>query len=163
MIRIGQSRDTHRFKPGKGFMLGGVFIPALHTTVAHSDGDCLFHAIGEAMLGALALGDLGTHFSDRDPTHQGRDSADIVKEIHQMVQAQGYAIGNIDATVHLEVPKLMPYIDTIRSTIAEVLDVSTDRVSVKATTGEGVGIVGRQEALVCEAVVLMIKRGETND
>ncbi len=164
MMRVGQSRDTHRLKPGKWLRLGGVDIASPVEVVAHSDGDCLLHAFAEAMLGALALGDLGTHFPDTDAAHRKLDSGKILSAVCGMVKDAGYTLVNADSTVHLEVPTLAPKIDAMQRRVATLLDVPISRVSIKATTGEGVGPVGRGEAITCDAVVLLErKKGDTHD
>ena len=164
MMRIGQSRDTHRLKPGKWLKIGGLDISSPVETIAHSDGDCLLHAIAEALLGALALGDLGTHFPDTDPTHRNLDSGRMLDTVYRMVKQAGYALVNLDSTVHLEKPKLAPKIDVMRKRVASILEVPVSRVSIKATTGEGLGPIGRGEAVVCDAVVLLErKKGDTHD
>ena len=159
MNRIGQSRDTHRLKAGKSLKLGGIKIPSKVGIVAHSDGDCLLHAIAEAMLGALALGDLGAFFPDTDATYEDFDSMRILQSVYEKVRKQNYVLVNLDATIHLETPKIAPYTDSIRENIAAKLKVKKDQISVKATRGEGVGAVGRKAAIVCECVVLL-KQGD---
>ena len=155
MIRIGQSTDIHRLKAGKRLIIGGIEIESEFGCVAHSDGDCLTHAIAEAILGALALGDLGTHFPDSDEQYKNLSSLVILKEIYDMMESHGFKIGNIDSTVLLEEPKLNALIPSMRKTLSEVLKIEISRINIKATTGEKVGIVGRKEAIVCEAVVVL--------
>ncbi len=157
MQRIGQSRDIHRLKRGKSLVLGGIEIPSPYAVDAHSDGDCLLHAIAEAMLGALAMGDLGQHFPDTPGKDEGRDSAQMLHKVYRMVREEGYHLVNLDATVHLERPKLASHIDSMRERIAGVLGVSTDKVSVKATRGERVGPIGKEEAIMAECVLLLEK------
>ncbi len=157
MQRIGQSRDIHRLTSGKSLVLGGIRIPSPYAVDAHSDGDCLLHAIAEAMLGALALGDLGKHFPDTPGKDEGRDSAKMLETVYDMVQKQGFHLGNLDATVHLERPKLASHIVPMRKRIAEILGVATEKVSVKATRGEKVGPIGKEEAIMAECVLLLEK------
>ncbi len=158
MNRIGHSRDLHRLKAGKSLKLGGLQIPSEVSAVAHSDGDCLLHSIAEAMLGALALGDLGTHFPDTDSAYEGFDSMQMLKKVYEMVKKRNFELVNVDATIHLEAPKLASHIDKMRQNIATNLGVKTERISVKATRGEGVDAVGRGEAVVCECVLLLHER-----
>ena len=158
MMRIGQSRDIHRLEKGKTLTLGGVDIPSEFSSIGHSDGDVLLHAISEALLGALALGDLGTHFPDTDDTYKNMDSKVLLSRVFDLVNDQGYDLVNLDATVHLERPKLASSIMTMKETIASLLSAPLDAISLKATTGEGVGPVGRREAIEAECVVLLKKR-----
>lgn len=158
MMRIGQSRDTHRLEKGTSLVLGGNNVPADVSAQGHSDADVLLHAISEALLGALALGDLGSHFPDTRMTYKNMDSKIILSKVYEMVQAKGYELVNLDATVHLERPKLAPYIPAMRETIAHLLHTSNKNVSLKATTGEGVGPVGLRHAIEADCVVLIKKR-----
>lgn len=156
MIRIGQARDIHRLeKNNRPFILGGINIPFEKGNVSHSDGDCLYHAIAESLMGALALGDLGKMFPDTDEKFLNMDSSIIVKEVMKVVKSNGYHIVNIDTSVVLEKPKLKEYIDDMRKNIAELLDVDISCVSVKAQTNEKVGEVGRNEAVECFSTVLL--------
>lgn len=155
MIRIGHSTDIHRLEEGYKLIIGGVPIKHEKGSVGHSDADCLLHSISEALLGSLALGDLGSIFPDTDPSIKGIDSSIILSKIFQMVQNKGYHVVNIDCMIFLEKPKLKDHILSIRNNIANMLEIPVDCVSVKATTGEKVGIVGREEAIVTETVVLV--------
>ena len=155
MIRIGFSKDIHPLVAGRPFILGGILIEHDKGPVGHSDADCLLHAISEAILGALALGDLGKFFPNENPEYKGYDSALILKEIFAYVKGKGYEIHNLDCMVSLERPKLRPYVDKMRERIAEILETDIDKVSIKATTFEGLGIVGEEKAIICEAVVLL--------
>ena len=156
MIRIGQARDIHRLeKNNRPFILGGINIPFEKGNVSHSDGDCLYHAIAESLMGALALGDLGKMFPDTDEKFLNMDSSIIVKEVMKVVKSNGYHIINIDTSVVLEKPKLKEYIDDMRKNIAELLDVDISCVSVKAQTNEKVGEVGKNEAVECFSTVLL--------
>ncbi len=155
MIRIGFSKDVHPLVEGKPFILGGVEIDHHKGSVGHSDADCLLHAVAEALLGALALGDLGKFFPDNDEKYRDYDSKLILKEVYDYISQKGYEIGNIDCMVSLEQPKLRPYVKAMRQNIADILHCNRKAVSIKATTFEGLGIVGREEAIICEAVVLL--------
>ncbi len=159
MIRIGQSTDIHRLKAGKPLILGGVKIESELGIVAHSDGDCLVHVIAEALLGALGLGDLGSHFSDQDPQYKNISSLVILKRVCDMMKERGYEIVNIDSTILIEKPKLSHYIYKMKEALSKTLTVDPSQLNIKATTGEKVGIIGRQEAVVCEAVILIKERG----
>ncbi len=158
MFRIGQSRDIHRLEEnGRDFILGGVRIPYFKGNVSHSDGDCLYHAIAESLLGALALGDLGKHFPDNDDKFKDIDSSFIVKETMKLVKEKGYHVVNIDTSVILEKPKLKDYIDVMRQNIASLLEIDVDEVSVKAQTNEKVDALGRNEAIEATSIVLLEK------
>ncbi|MEC7120717.1 MAG: 2-C-methyl-D-erythritol 2,4-cyclodiphosphate synthase [Pseudomonadota bacterium] len=156
-LRIGQGIDVHAFGEGDFVTLAGVQIPHTHGLVAHSDGDVLLHALSDALLGALALGDIGRHFPDTDARYKGADSRVLLRRVYQLVQAHGYALVNADITVACERPKLAPYNLPMRQTIAADLAVSIDRISVKATTTEKLGFTGRQEGILVSAVVLLGK------
>ncbi len=155
MMRIGQSTDIHRLVENRKLILGGVEIESDLGLLGHSDADALTHAIAEAILGALALGDLGHWFPDTDPKWEGVDSQIILREVARMMQERGYAIGNVDALVMIEKPKMAPHIQKMRETIATSLACDIDRVSIKATRGEGLGFVGRREGVMATAVVLL--------
>ena len=154
-LRIGQGLDVHAFGVGDFVTLGGVQIPHTHGLIAHSDGDVLLHALSDALLGALALGDIGRHFPDTDAAYRGADSRVLLRHVYQLVQAQGYALVNADITVACERPKLAPHNLAIRQTIAADLACSIDQISVKATTTEKLGFTGRQEGILVSAVVLL--------
>ncbi len=155
MMRIGHGYDVHRFQEGDHITLGGVRIPHDRSFVAHSDGDVLLHAICDALLGALALGDIGRHFPDSDPRFRGADSRQLLQTVMHMVEARGWRVVNLDSTIEAQAPKMAPYIDSMRSIIAQLLRVSEDQVNVKATTTESLGFVGRQEGVAAHAVVLL--------
>ncbi len=155
MIRIGFSKDVHPLVEGKPFILGGVKLDHYKGAVGHSDADCLMHAIAESILGALALGDLGKFFPDDNPVYKNYDSGLILKEVYEYAKNKGYEVLNLDCMVSLEKPKLRPYVDKMRENIAQIMEVETDRVSIKATTFEGLGIVGEEKAIICEAIVLL--------
>lgn len=158
MIRIGHSTDTHRLEEGYKLFIGGVRIRHYKGSVGHSDGDCLLHTVCESLIGALSLGDLGALFPDTSEKFRGIESSLLVQKVMKEVKKKGYRVLNIDSTVYLERPKLQDYIPEMRQNIASLLDIDVEYVSVKATTGEKVGIVGREEAIQTESVVLV-----TND
>jgi len=156
MYRIGQGWDRHRLETGRRCVLGGVvFDESPVGPVAHSDGDVVCHAICDALLGALCLGDIGRHFPDTDPRYAGANSLDLLRKVCEMVQAQGYAIGNLDCTVIAEAPKIAPRAPAMQVALAEVLSIAPDWISVKATRGEGVGPEGRGECITVQAIVLL--------
>lgn len=157
MIRVGQSTDVHRLDTGYRLMIGGVHIPSQVGSVGHSDGDCLLHTVCEALIGALTLGDLGKLFPDTSEEFKGIDSSLLVKQVMKKVKENGYHVVNIDSTVMLESPKLRHYIDQMRNNIAKLLEVPIEYVSVKATTTEGLGFVGRKEGIMTQSVVLIEK------
>ncbi len=156
-MRIGHSFDIHQLVEERPLWLGGIEIPYDKGLLGHSDADVLLHAISEAILGALALGDLGTYFPDTDPKYNGLDSKLILKEVQTLMQDKGYMIGNIDATVYAELPKLNPHIKNIRESISRLLSIPIDLVSVKATTYEKMDAIGEQRAMAAEAIVLLKK------
>lgn len=155
MLRIGFGYDSHRFIEGDHIMIGGVRIPHDHAFEAHSDGDVLLHALGDALLGAAALGDIGQHFPDTDPTYKAADSADLVRQILQLLQERKFSINNIDATIIAEAPRLMPHISDIRHSMATVVGLPVSQVSVKATTNEKMGWLGRGEGVAAHVVLLL--------
>lgn len=156
-IRIGYGYDVHRFSSGRKLILGGVHIPHEKGLLGHSDADVLLHAINDALLGSLALGDIGTHFPDTDLKWKDADSAKLLSASLQLVHERGYKVGNVDATVVAEEPKLKPYIPQIQERIAMILDVTPDRVSIKATTSEKMGFVGRKEGIAAMATILVVR------
>jgi 2-C-methyl-D-erythritol 4-phosphate cytidylyltransferase / 2-C-methyl-D-erythritol 2,4-cyclodiphosphate synthase len=153
--RAGMGYDLHRFVEGRPFILGGVTIPFDRGLAGHSDADALCHAVTDAILGAAGAGDIGRHFSDTDPRWKGASSIDLLRRALEVVHAQGLDVGNVDATVILERPKLAPYIDEMRANLAAALGVSIDRVSVKGKTNEGLGEIGRGEAIAVHAIALV--------
>ena len=156
-IRIGHGFDVHALAEGLRLVLCGVEIEHTKGCVAHSDGDVAIHAICDALLGALALGDIGKLFPDSDPQYKGIDSRKLLKHVIDIVTDKGYAISNIDCTISMQRPKLRPHIDTMRERIAEVVGIDVDRISVKATTTERLGFEGREEGVSAMAVTLLIK------
>lgn len=155
MFRTGFGYDVHQLAEGYDLWIGGIKVPFEKGAVGHSDADVLLHAICDALLGALALGDIGKHFPDTDPAFKGIDSKILLKEVYQLITKKGYAISNIDATVALQLPKLRPHIDTMRSCIAEICSLALDQVSVKATTTEKLGFVGEGKGISAYANVLI--------
>ncbi len=154
-FRIGNGFDVHAFGPGDHVTLGGVHIVHSAGLVAHSDGDVLLHALCDALLGALALGDIGKHFPPSDPRWKGADSRDLLRAVVAMLSERGWRIGNIDATLICELPRIGPHVERMRATIAQDLGSSVDAVSVKATTTERLGFTGRGEGIAAQAVVLI--------
>jgi 2-C-methyl-D-erythritol 2,4-cyclodiphosphate synthase len=154
-IRIGHGFDVHRLSEGLVLRLGGVTVPHSKGCVAHSDGDVVIHALCDALLGAAALGDIGLHFPDTSGEFRGIDSRQLLRRTVAMVNAAGWQVGNVDCTVMLQAPRLRPFIDDMRRELAEALGIAVDRVSVKATTTERLGFVGREEGVAAEAVVLI--------
>jgi 2-C-methyl-D-erythritol 2,4-cyclodiphosphate synthase len=155
-FRIGEGWDIHALVEGRKLMLGGVEIPHSKGLLGHSDADALLHAITDALLGAAALGDIGTHFPDTDASFKGADSAVLLAEAARRVRAQGFEIGNVDSTVIAQAPKLAPFIAAMRARIAQVLGVAVDQVNVKAKTAEKMGPVGEALAMEARAVVLLV-------
>lgn len=160
MIRIGQGLDVHAFEDGDFVTLAGVKIPHTRGLKAHSDGDVILHALSDALLGALALGDIGQHFPDTDPEFKGADSRVLLRHVYTLIQDRGYELQNADITVACERPKLAPYNLKMRQNIADDLDVELTQVSVKATTTEKLGFTGRQEGIFASAVVLLAKKDD---
>lgn len=157
MMRIGFSKDIHRLGLGRKLVVGGVEIPHHLGCVAHSDGDVVFHAIGEAILGALALGDLGKYFPTNDPKLDGINSSYILTEIYQMMTSHHYEISNIDTQIVLQRPKLANYIDQMRQNIADILHCKVEQISIKAGTKEGLDSIGEGIAIECSAICLLNK------
>ncbi|HAL01298.1 MULTISPECIES: 2-C-methyl-D-erythritol 2,4-cyclodiphosphate synthase [unclassified Exiguobacterium] len=155
MIRIGQGFDVHAFAEDRKLILGGIEIPHTKGLLGHSDADVLLHTIADAALGAIAAGDIGKHFPDTDPEFKDADSAKLLQHVYALVKQQGYALGNLDATVIAQAPKLRPYIDTMRARIAELLEADIEQINVKATTTEWLGFTGREEGIACQAVILL--------
>jgi len=156
MFRIGQGYDVHRLEPGRPLWLGGVQIPFPLGLAGHSDADVLLHAVCDALLGAAAAGDLGSHFPDSDPAHRDRASREILQEVRNIVHSYGWSVANVDATVVAQEPKLASYIDEMRANIATDLQLDVSRVSVKATTTEGLGFTGRGEGIAAQAAALLM-------
>lgn len=153
--RVGHGIDVHKFGEGNSVTLGGVNIAHDQGLIAHSDGDVALHALADALLGALALGDIGKHFPDTDQAYAGADSRALLRHVHTLVLNQGYSVGNVDITVLAECPKLAPHIALMRERIADDLNILPSQVSVKATTTEQLGFVGRREGIEAHAVVML--------
>ena len=154
-MRIGHGYDVHKLVETRKLILGGVEIPFEKGLLGHSDADVLLHAISDSLLGALALGDIGKLFPDNDPQYESADSLILLKRVYDVVKEKGYEIENLDATVLAQRPKLRPYIDTMRANIASALEVDVDRVSVKATTEEGLGFTGKGEGIAAHCITLL--------
>ena len=154
-MKIGQGFDAHRFAEGSEIILGGVTIPHNKGIEAHSDGDVLLHAICDALLGAAGLGDIGVHFSDQDDVNKNRNSREFITQTLEMLKAHGLSVGNIDATIILQKPKLSAYMQQMREIIAKDLAITVNQVNIKATTTERMGFVGREEGIAAMAVVLL--------
>ncbi len=157
-FRIGYGYDVHALGEGLRLVLGGVEIPHSSGCIAHSDGDVLLHAICDALLGAVALGDIGLHFPDTSADFKGVDSMLLLKKVVKLIEQKGYQIGNIDSTISMQRPKLRPHIDTMRSLISQAISVDIDQLSIKATTTERLGFEGREEGVSASAVVLVYKQ-----
>lgn len=155
MFRIGFGNDIHRLVENRPLILGGVEIPAAKGAVGHSDADALTHAVTDAILGALALGDIGSHFSDKDAKWKNADSFVFLKHTVELMKQKGFAVVNIDSTINLEKPKLRPFIKEMRGNLARVLEIEISCVSIKAKTGEAVDAVGKYEAVKVEVIVLL--------
>lgn len=156
MMRIGQGYDVHRLTEGRKLVLGGVEIPYEKGLLGHSDADVLTHAVMDALLGALALGDIGGHFPDTDQRYKGADSIELLKQVGELIEREGYRVGNIDCTVAAQAPKLKPYIAKMRENLSAALQIDCSQVSVKATTEEGLGITGNGDGMTATAICLLI-------
>lgn len=157
MIRIGQGYDVHRLVEGRDLWICGIKLPHTHGLLGHSDADVAIHALCDAILGALALRDIGYHFPDTDPAYKGADSKKLLAEVCRMIREKGWEIGNVDVTIMAEAPKFKPHIDSMRECLARTMGTDADNVSVKATTTEGLGFTGRREGIAAMAVALLIK------
>ncbi len=155
-MRIGHGYDVHKLVEGRDLILGGVQIPHVTGLLGHSDADVLTHAVMDALLGALALGDIGKHFPDTDPRYAGADSLRLAEHVRDLVTANGWRIGNIDATILAQAPKLAPHIPAMREKLAHTLKLPLDRISIKATTEEGLGFTGERLGIAAHAVALML-------
>ena len=157
MYRIGQSTDVHRLVEGRKLIIGGVEIPHEKGLLGHSDADVLLHAIIEAIIGAMGEGDIGKHFPDTDPKYKGISSMKLLEAANELMVSKGYRIENIDSLVRIEKPKMAPYIMQMRNNIASVLRIEIQQINVKATRGEGLGFVGKEEGVEAQAIVLLSK------
>lgn len=155
-IRIGSGYDVHQLVAGRPLILGGIHIPHHKGCLGHSDADVLLHAISDALLGALSLGDIGKHFPDTSDMFKDADSSLLLEQVVKMVHQHGFSIGNIDATLMLQQPKIRPYIDQMRQHIAHIIQIDTDEVSVKATTTEHMGFEGREEGVSAQAICILL-------
>ena len=155
--RIGHSQDVHRFEKGRPLILGGVNIPFERGLAGHSDADCVFHAVSEAIIGALGLGDLGTHFPDTDPRYKNIFSSFFVEEARKLLLTYGYSIANLDVTIYAERPLLKAHVPKMRGNLAGLLGIESERVNLKATRGEGLGFIGHGKGIGAECVVLIYK------
>jgi 2-C-methyl-D-erythritol 2,4-cyclodiphosphate synthase len=162
-MRIGHGYDVHRLVEGRKLILGGVDIPYAKGLLGHSDADVLLHAIADAILGAIGEGDIGRHFPDTDPQYKGADSLKLLSHVMILAGAKGYKIGNMDATIVAQRPKLAPHIQRMRENISGVLGAEIDRVNIKATTTEELGFAGRGEGMAAYAVALMERKKQTED
>ena len=157
MFRIGFGYDVHRLVEGRPLILGGVEIPHPFGLEGHSDADVLTHAIIDAVIGALGAGDIGQHFPDTDPKYKGVSSLSMLKTVVDMVKREGFRLNNLDATITAQVPKLAPYLDTMRQRLAETLEASIGQINIKATTSEGLGFCGKREGMEAFAVISLVK------
>lgn len=157
-IRVGEGWDVHQLVEGRALVLGGVTVPYAKGLLGHSDADALLHAIVDALFGAAALGDIGTHFPDTDAQFKGADSGALLQEAARRVRARGFSIGNVDSTIIAQAPKMAPHIPSMRARIAELMGVSVDHVNVKAKTAEKMGPVGEGRAIEARAVVLLFSQ-----
>lgn len=156
-IRVGHGYDVHRLTEGRKLILGGVLIDYEKGLLGHSDADVLVHAIMDSLLGAAALGDIGTHFPDTDEKYKGADSLELLRNVCGLIAEKGYTVSNIDATVIAQAPKLKPFIPQMKQNIAEVMNLDTDCINIKATTEEKLGFTGRKEGIAAHCVTLIIK------
>ena len=157
-IKIGYGYDVHQLTPQVDLWLGGIKIPHTHGAIGHSDADVLIHVICDALLGAANLGDIGFHFSDKDRKYKDIDSKILLKEVLKLIDEKNFKIGNIDTTICLQEPKIGPYIEDIKASLSEVTSLDTDDISIKATTTETLGFVGKREGIAAHAVVLIYKK-----
>lgn len=157
-MRIGQSTDIHQLVEGRKLILGGVEIPHTKGLLGHSDADALLHAVTEAIIGAIGLGDIGKHFPDTDPKYKGISSMELLNHTYDLMVQFGYEIGNVDSLILIERPKMANYIDQMKENIATCLHCQFSQINVKATRGEGLGFVGREEGVMAQAVVLLTRR-----
>lgn len=155
-MRIGTGYDVHKLAEGRKLIIGGVEIPYEKGLLGHSDADVLVHAVMDALLGAAALGDIGKHFPDSDPKYKGADSLMLMREVRRILSENGFEVGNVDATIIAQAPKMSPHIDTMRRNIADALGIDVSQVSVKATTEERLGFTGRGEGISAQAVALIL-------
>ncbi|MFO7260079.1 MAG: 2-C-methyl-D-erythritol 2,4-cyclodiphosphate synthase [bacterium] len=158
-MRVGIGYDSHRFAPGRRLVLGGIEIPSERGLSGHSDADVVAHAITDALLGAAALGDIGTHFPPSDPRWKDADSLELLAQVRRWLTERGYRVGNVDVTIVCEAPRLGPFIAEMRARLAATLEIETERISIKAKTNEGMGWIGRGEGVAALAVAVLHVRG----
>lgn len=156
-VRVGFGYDVHQLADGEEFWLGGILIPHTHGAVGHSDADVLIHVICDALLGAANMRDIGYHFSDQDPQFKGIDSKILLKEVVSLISTKGYQVGNIDSTIALQAPKVNPHIPAMKKCLAQVMNIDEEEISIKATTTEKLGFVGKKEGVAAYAAVLIEK------
>ena len=154
-MRIGMGYDVHKLVEGRPLILGGVRIPYEKGLLGHSDADCLVHAIMDSLLGAAALGDIGRHFPDTDDSFKDADSMVLMEHVRDMLYEAGYSVGNIDATIIAQKPKMAPFVEEMRNRIAETLRIEIDRINIKATTEEGMGFTGEGLGITCQSIALL--------
>ncbi len=159
-MRVGMGYDVHRLVPGRDLVIGGVKMEHEMGLLGHSDADVLLHAVMDALLGAAALGDIGKHFPDTDPAYKGISSIRLLEHVGELIRGAGYRVGNIDATIIAQRPKMRPYIDQMRANIADALQTDVSRVNVKATTEEGLGFTGEEQGISSQAVCLLEENKE---
>lgn len=157
-LRTGIGFDVHAFTEGRKLILGGIEIPHDKGLAGHSDADALLHAVTDAMLGSLSLGDIGTHFPDADPRYKNADSVVFLKRAHELIRNRGFYVNNIDVVVMLQLPKISPHVQKMKEKISKILDIGSDRISIKATTTEKLGFVGREEGISVMAVVTVVRK-----
>lgn len=155
-MRIGMGYDVHRLVEDRPLILGGVNIPYEKGLLGHSDADCLVHAIMDSLLGAAAMGDIGKHFPDTDPEYKGADSMLLLEKVKRKIQAENYKVGNIDATIIAQMPKMAPHIQKMRENIAGRLEIDINQVNIKATTEEGLGFTGAGQGIACQSIALLM-------
>ena len=154
-MRVGMGYDVHKLVPDRDLILGGVKIPYEKGLLGHSDADCLTHAIMDSLLGAAAMGDIGKHFPDTDPAYEGADSLELLKEVKRKLEKKAYIIGNIDATIIAQKPKMSPFLPEMRQKIADTLELDIERINIKATTEEGLGFTGEGLGISCQSIALL--------
>ena len=157
-LRTGIGFDVHAFTEGRKLILGGIAIAHEKGLAGHSDADALLHAVTDAMFGSLSLGDIGTHFPDDDPRYKNADSTVFLKRAHELIRNKGYYLNNIDVVVMLQIPKIAPYVQKMKENMSKILEIGSDRISIKATTTEKLGFVGREEGISVMAVVTVVRK-----
>ncbi|WP_114108883.1 2-C-methyl-D-erythritol 2,4-cyclodiphosphate synthase [Clostridioides difficile] len=161
-MRIGLGYDVHKLTEDRKLIIGGVEIPHDKGLLGHSDADVLIHAIMDSILGALALGDIGKHFPDTDEEYKGADSMKLLEHVYNLITSKGYKIGNIDSTIIAQSPKMVPYIESMRSNISKVLNTDIDNINIKATTEEGLGFTGAKQGIASQSICLLLLTSQNN-